>query len=43
MGASPTDMRTGASEWSTSASAKSYEYGLSKIYELVINNNPAYA
>jgi stage V sporulation protein R len=23
--------------------AKSYEYGLSKIYELVINNNPAYA
>src|SRR5262245_65578366 len=23
--------------------AKSYEYGLSKIYEMVINNNPAYA
>ena len=22
---------------------KSYEYGLSKIYEMVINNNPAYA
>ena len=23
--------------------AKSYEYGLSKIYEMVINNNPSYA
>jgi stage V sporulation protein R len=23
--------------------AKSYEYGLSKIYELVINNDPCYA
>src|SRR6266567_4726397 len=23
--------------------SKSYEYGLSKIYELVINNNPSYA
>src|SRR6201991_2904657 len=23
--------------------SKSYEYGLSKIYEMVINNNPAYA
>ena len=23
--------------------AKSYSYGLSKIYELVINNNPVYA
>jgi hypothetical protein len=25
------------------ALAKSYEYGLSKIYEMVINNNPSYA
>src|SRR4029078_13389784 len=25
------------------AVAKSYSYGLSKIYELVINNNPVYA
>src|SRR5258708_16719302 len=23
--------------------SKSYEYGLSKIYEMVINNNPSYA
>src|SRR5947208_15266942 len=23
--------------------AKGYEYGLSKIYEMVINNNPSYA
>ena len=25
------------------AALKGYEYGLSKIYEMVINNNPAYA
>ena len=41
--ASRSATRTGASAWSTSSLTKSYEYGLSKIYEMVINNNPAYA
>ena len=42
-GGFPTATRTGASGWSTSSSAKSYTYGLSKIYEMVINNDPCYA
>ena len=35
--------RSGASAWSTSASRRATSWGLSKIYELVINNDPSYA
>ena len=35
--------RTGRSACSTRSFKKGYEYGLSKIYEMVINNDPCYA
>ena len=35
--------RTGRSAWSTRSCKKGYDYGLSKIYEMVINNDPCYA
>jgi stage V sporulation protein R len=41
--ASPSATRTGSSGWSTSASTKTHTYGLGKIYEMVINNDPCYA
>ena len=41
--ASRSAIRTGGSAWSTSSSAKGYHYGLQKIYEMVINNDPCYA
>ena len=42
-GAIPRAIPTGVSAWSTKRSSKSYKYGLSKIYEMVINNDPCYA
>ena len=36
------DIPTGDSEWNTNV-YRSHTYGLSKIYELVINNDPCYA
>ena len=36
-------IRTGGSAWSTSSSPRATHYGLQKIYELVINNDPCYA
>ena len=41
--ASPTAIPTGASAWSTSSSRRATHTGLSKIYEMVINNDPCYA
>ena len=39
----PPAIRTGASAWSTRSSPRATRYGLSKIYEMVINNDPCYA
>ena len=41
--ASPRAIRTGRSACSTRSCKKGYDYGLSKIYEMVINNDPCYA
>ncbi len=42
-GAFRSAIRTGGSAWSTSSLSKGYHYGLQKIYEMVINNDPCYA
>jgi hypothetical protein len=39
----PPATRTGVGAWSTNSSRARAEYGLSKIYELVINNDPCFA
>ena len=36
-------IRTGRSAWQYEELPKGYDYGLSKIYEMVINNDPCYA